>query len=150
MAFIKTLMIIKMKWILQIILFITNAMILLIKEVLGIFKDECSSSIITGFVGLRPKCFAFQFYGEEKEYKKCKGAAKHVVRRQLTYKEYDKVLQTNGVIHKSFNGIRSKNHIFFSIRSTKISLNSYENKRYWTNTGGILAYGHWRIKEMMT
>ena len=117
------------------------------KKTLGKFKDECSSKIITGFIGLRPKCYAFQIYGEEKEHKKCKGAAKHILRRQLTYKEYDKVLQTNEVIHKSFNSIRSKNHKIYSIRTTKISLNSYENKRYWTNTGDSLAYGHYSIEN---
>ena len=120
------------------------------KKTLGKFKDECSSKIITGFIGLRPKCYAFQIYGEEKEHKKCKGTAKHIVRRQLTNKEYDKVLQTNEVIHKSFNSIRSKNHKIYSIRTTKISLNSYENKVYWVDSINSLAYGHWRIKEMMT
>ena len=117
---------------------------------MGKFKDECSSKIITRFIGLRPKCYAFQIYGEEKEHKKCKGTAKHVVKGQLTYKEYDKVLQTNEVIHKSFNSIRSKNHNIYSITTKKVSLNIYENKRYWRNTGDSLAYGHWIIKEMMT
>ena len=54
------------------------------KNTLGKFKDECSSKMITGFIGLRPKCYAFQIYGEKKEHNKCKGAAKHVVKRQLT------------------------------------------------------------------
>ena len=80
------------------------------KKVLGKFKDETASKVITGFIGLRPKCYAFKIHGDDKEHKKCKGTAKHVVKRQLTYEQYDRVLRTNEVIHKSFNSIRSKNH----------------------------------------
>ena len=31
---------------------------------------------MTGFIGLRPKCYAFKIHGDDKEYKKCKGTAK--------------------------------------------------------------------------
>ena len=117
------------------------------KKILGKFKHEVSSNIITGFIGLRPKCYAFKTHGDEKVHKKCKGTAKHVVKRQLSYEQYDKVLRTNEVIHKSFNSIRSKNHKIFSINTTKVSLNSYENKRYWTTDRDSLAYGHWRINN---
>ena len=85
-----------------------NAMILLIenKRIIGKFKDECSSKIITGFIGLRPKTYAFKIHNENKKHTKCKRTAKHVVRRQLTYAQYDRVLKTNEVIHKSFDCIR--------------------------------------------
>ena len=75
------------------------------------------------------------------------GRGKNTVKRFMTYKEYDQVLQTNEVIHKSFNSIRSKNHKIYSIRTAKISLNSYENRRYWTNTGDSLAYGHYSTEN---
>ena len=67
-----------------------NAVILL-KKVLGKFKDEVPSEIITGFIGLRPKCYALRIHGDDKEHKTCKGTAKHVVKRQLTYEQYDRV-----------------------------------------------------------
>ena len=100
---------------------------------------------MTGFIGLRPKCYAFTIHGDNKEHKKCKGTAKHVVKRQLMYDDFNKVLETNEVIHKSFNSIRSKNHKIYSITTTKVSLNSYENKRYWISDRDSLAYGHWKI-----
>ena len=112
------------------------------KKVLGKFKDECEGKIMTGFIGLRPKSYAFKIHGDDKEYKKCKGTAKNTVKRKIKYDDYNKVLETNEVIHRSFNSIRSKNHMIFSINTTKVSLNSYENKRYWTSALDSLAYGH--------
>ena len=59
-----------------------------------------------------------------------------------------KVLETNEVIYRSFNSIRSKNHQIFSINTAKVSLNSYENKRYWTTSVDSLAYGHYKINYL--
>ena len=117
------------------------------KKVLGKFKDECEGKIMIGFIGLRPKCYAFKIHGDEKEYKKCKGTAKNTVKRKIKYDDYNQVLETNEVIHRSFNSIRSKNHKIFSINTTKVSLNSYENKRYWTTSVHSLAYGHYKIND---
>ena len=82
------------------------------------------------------------------EYKKCKGTAKNTVKRKMKYDDYNKVLETNEVIHRSFNSIRSKNHQIYSINTTKVSLNSYENKRYWTTSVDSLAYGHFKINYL--
>ena len=118
------------------------------KKVLGKFKDECEGKRMTGFIGLRPKCYAFKIHGDDKEYKKCKGTAKNTVKRKIKYDDYNKVLETNDFIHRSFSSIRSKNHKIFSINTTKVSLNSYENKRYWTTSVHSLAYGHYKINEV--
>ena len=56
--------------------------------------------------------------------KKCKGTAKNTVKRQIKYGDYNKAFETNEVIHRSFNSIRSKNHKIYSINTTKVSLNS--------------------------
>ena len=90
----------------------------------------------------------FKIHGDDKEYKKCKGAAKNTVKRKIQYDGYNKVLETNEVIHRSFNSIRSKNHKIYSINTTKVSLNSYENKRYWTTSVDSLAYGHFTINDI--
>ena len=63
-----------------------------------------------------------QFMVMIKKYKKCKGIAKGTVRRQMKYEEFETVLKTNEVIHKSFNSIRSKNHRIFSITTKKLLL----------------------------
>ena len=98
------------------------------KKVLGKFKDEVDGKTMTGFIGLRPKCYAFKIHSDDKEYKKCKGTAKNTVKREIKYDDYNKVLETNQVLHRSFNSIRSKNHKIYSISTTNISLNNYEKK----------------------
>ena len=109
------------------------------------FEDECEGKIMTGFVGLRLKCYAFKIHGDDKECKKCKGTAKNTVKGKIKYDDYNQVLETNRVIHSSFNSIRSKNHKMFSINTTKVGLNSYENKRYWTTSIDSLACGYYKI-----
>ena len=118
------------------------------KKVLGKIKGECEGKIMTGFIGLRPKWYAFKIHGDDQEYKKCKGTAKNTVKRKVKYDDYNKVLETNEVIHRSFNSIRSKNHKIYSIHTTKVSLNSYEYKRYWTTSVDSLAYGHYKINDL--
>ena len=113
------------------------------KKVLGKFKDEVDGKIMTGFTGLRPKCYAFKIHGGDKKNKKCKGTAKNTVERNIQYDGYNKVLETNEVIHRSFHSSRSKNHKILS--TTKVCLNSYESKRCWTTALDSLAYGHYGV-----
>ena len=58
-------------------------------------------------------------------------------------------LETNEVVHTSFHSIRSKIHKIYSINSTKVSLNNYENKRYWTNSVDSLACGHYQTHDFI-
>ena len=64
------------------------------KKVLGKFKDECDGKIITHFIGLKPKSYAFKIH-KEKEEKKSKGIVKHKVKNELNYKSYEKTLLEN-------------------------------------------------------
>ena len=56
--------------------------------------------IRAGFIGLRPKCYAFRIHGDDTEYKKCKGTAKNTVKRKKN--DHNQVLETKKVIHRSF------------------------------------------------
>ena len=73
------------------------------KKVLGKFKDELKNKIIIGFIALRPKCYAYLVYDDDKKYKKCKGITKGIIRHQMKYKEFETVLKTNKIIYKLFN-----------------------------------------------
>ena len=118
------------------------------KKVLGKFKDELSSKIMTHFIGLKPKSYAFKAQGDKKEYKKSKGVVKGKVNTELNYDMYERTL--NGEIKPTvkFNTIRSKNHHIFSINQTKFALSNFENKRHWLDTNLSLPYGHYSIRDL--
>ena len=61
------------------------------KKVIGKFKDETSSKIITEFVGLRAKMYSFKT-NDEYESKKAKGIKKLVVKKALRFNDYKRSL----------------------------------------------------------
>ena len=114
------------------------------KKVLGKFKSE-ETEEITHFIGLRPKCYAYKVYDEEKERKKAKGTLKRVVKNELNYDKYDRTLMLNEKFSNRQNSIRSYKHNIFSITQDKVSLTSFCNKRYWYNNISSVPYGHYSI-----
>lgn len=116
------------------------------KKVLGKFKDELNGKIMTHFIGLKPKSYAFKVQGDKKEHKKSKGIVKHKVDKQINYDMYEQTLNGDIKPEVSFNTIRSKNHQIYSINQTKFSLSNYDNKRYWINNEESLPYGYYGLK----
>ena len=114
-------------------------------KVLGMFKDEVNGKIITQFIGLKPKSYAFTIHGEDDEHKKSKGVVKHKVKKnchiRTTTKHYFKTKK-----HEiTYNFIRSRNHQLFSMSQVKQSLSNYENKRLYIDAFTSLPYGHYSI-----
>ena len=72
------------------------------RKVLGMFKDEVNGKIITKFIGLKPKSYAFTIHGEDDEHKKSKGVVKHKVKKncriRTTTKHYFKEKSTKSQI----------------------------------------------------
>ena len=116
------------------------------KKVLGMFKDEVNGKIITRFIGLKPKSYAFTTHGEDEEHKKSKGVVKHKVKKELTYQNYHEALHQNKKHEITYNFIRSKTHQIYSMSQVKQSLSNYENKRYYVDAFSSIPYGHYSIK----
>ena len=57
------------------------------KNVIGMMKDETGGKQISEFVGLRAKIYSFRM-DEGKEGKKCKGVAKAVVKKTISFDDY--------------------------------------------------------------
>ena len=53
------------------------------KKVFGLMKDELGGEIMTEFVTLRPKMYAYKARGSES--KKCKGIKKYVVCKTISF-----------------------------------------------------------------
>ena len=97
------------------------------KKVIGMFKDEAAGKIITKFVGLRAKNYAFILDGEE--HKKCKGIKKCVTKNSITFKDYETCLFTNVKQLRKMNVFRIRGHDVYSEQVNKIALSANDDKR---------------------
>ena len=61
-----------------------------LNKVIGLIKDEPGGEIMTEFVTLRPKMYAYKT--ESAESKKCKGIKKCVVKKTISFKDYENCL----------------------------------------------------------
>ena len=104
----------------------------LIKNVIGLKKDELGGDIITEFVALRPKAYSY-VTNNFIEMKKAKGAKKCVVNKMLRFDDYKKCLFDNGKVLKSQQRFKSKNHEVYTENINKIALSCDDDKRIVTS-----------------
>ena len=113
------------------------------KKVIGLFKDEAAGKIITKFVGLRAKNYAFLLDGEEN--KKCKGIKMNVTKNEITFKDYETCLFQNIVQRRKMNVFRSHGHDVYTEEINKIALSANDDKRVILKDGvHTRAHGHYR------
>ena len=110
------------------------------QKVIGKFKDELNGQIMTEFIALRAKAYAFLIdcYNDD-EYdknniinKKSKGKKKCVIKRELTFKNYKDSLLNNEIVIKSQHRFRSDHHKVYTEEVNKIVLSSNDDKRIQT------------------
>ena len=70
------------------------------KNVIELFKDELGGKIITEFVALRAKAYAY-LIEDGSEHKKAKGTKKCVIKRELMFENYKDSLFNDKIILKS-------------------------------------------------
>ena len=116
------------------------------KKVLGKMKDECASSIVNEFVGLRSKMYSILSEGTNSSEKKtAKGIKRKVVETKLRHCTYKSCLLDNKIEMCSMNQIRSYDHQLYSISMRKIGLSPHDDKRYVLENGcDTLAHGHYK------
>ena len=112
-----------------------------------LFKDESAGCILESFVGLRSKMYSLQHSDSRKDARKAKGIKKSVV-RTISHQDYlDWLLNMTQMKH-SFHAIRSHRHRLYTIKQTKLSLSSFDDKRYLLDCSiHSLPYGHKALKR---
>ena len=98
---------------------------------LGKFKDELHGQVMTEFIALNPKCYAFRFQKLNmyiEEVKKAKGVSYATVKHTLPFKEYQKVLEEGNTTSRIITNIGSFNQQLFSFNTDKIALNAFYDK----------------------
>ena len=95
-------------------------------KVPGLFKDEAGGKIISEFVRLSAKSYAFDM---DDEFKKCKGVKKYVVNKEITLNDYKNFLFSGRQQLRPMNVIRSHHHEVFTEQAIKIALSANDDKR---------------------
>ena len=108
------------------------------KKVIGLMKDELGGDIITEFVALRPKAYAY-ITDDLVELKKAKGTKKCVVKKMLRFNDYKKCLFEKEKILKSQKRFKSENNSVYTECINKIALSCGDDKRIATSDG-ITSY----------
>lgn len=122
------------------------------KKKLGALKDELKGNLMTHFIGLRSKCYSFQYQSQNgvKQVKKSKGV-KHYIVNELSFSEYEIALNDRFLkMYKEQYMIRSKLHTIYTINQHKVALNSNDDKRYiLADNVNTLALGHRKIEKKL-
>ena len=122
------------------------------KKVIGLMKDELGGKIMTEFVALRAKMYAYRkidclavqhdhFVACDE--KRCKGTKKCVVFEGLTFDDYKTCVFDGKTIYRDQMLFENKKHEVYTVSKYKIALNRDDDKRI-VQANGIttLARGH--------
>ena len=111
------------------------------KKVLGTFKDELKSRIITEFIGLKPKMYSFNFIENNIEINKNihKGIKNSI---SLKHDEYKISLYKEELIYKEFYNLQLNKQNIYLDKIKKIALNPFDSKRNWIDNINSLPYGY--------
>ena len=114
------------------------------KKKIGLMKDELCGKVMTEFVALRAKLYAYKQLDIKKpEDKRCKGIKKCVVKKMLTFDNYKKCLDDGENVCREQILFQNKDHEVYTSKANKIALNRNNNKRLvQANQISTLARGH--------
>ena len=102
------------------------------------FKDELGGKIMTEFIALRAKVYAY-ITEDGSVHKRTKGTKKCIMKREIMFEYYKDCLFNNKTIIKSQQRFRSDHHRVYTEEVNKIALSSNDDKRLQT-FDGITTY----------
>ena len=99
------------------------------KKVTDMMKDELNGKIMTEFVALRAKMYAYRKIDKEVEEKHCKGTKKCVVSEGLTFDDYKTCLFDGKTIYRGQMLFENKKHEVYLVNKYQIALNRDDDQR---------------------
>ena len=115
------------------------------KKLVEFMKDELGGKIMTGFVVLRPKLYAYRKL-DIKEDKRCKGIEKCMVNKMISFDDYKNCLLSRKSVNRAQLIFGSNQHRINTVRVNKVALNRDDDKQIvkkdWIST---LACGHYSL-----
>ena len=115
------------------------------KNVIGLMKDELGGEIMTEFVTLRPKMYAYQTGSAES--KKCKGIKKCVVKKTISFEDYKNCLFSGETSYRFQLMFRSTKHKVKTLEVNKLALSRDDIKCITVNGINSLARGHYKVTK---
>ena len=112
------------------------------KNVIGLMKDELGGEIMTEFVTLRPKMYAYKIGSAES--KTSKGIKKCVIKKTISFKDYKNCLLSGGPSYRSKLMFRSSKHKVRTLEVNKLVISRDDDKRITVNGISSLTRGHHR------
>ena len=91
-------------------------------------KDDLGGEIMSEFIALRPKMYAYEKLDGGVD-KKCKGTKKCVVKKQITFKDYKQVLETGDAQYRTQQRFISDKHRVYTQLVRKLALSANDDKR---------------------
>ena len=110
------------------------------KKVISLMKDELGGGIMSEFVTLRPKMYAYKVGSSES--KKCKGNKKCVVKKTISFEDYKACLFGGQASYRSQLMVRSLKHEVRMLEVNKLVLCRHDDKRITVDGIASLARGH--------
>ena len=101
------------------------------KKEIGLMKDELGERIMSEFVALRVKTYAY-LIDDDNEVKEVKGTRKCVVNRELKFNDYKDYQPNNKAVLKSQQRFKIDRHDVYAEEVNKTALNSNDDKRLQT------------------
>ena len=112
------------------------------KKVIGLMKDELGGEIMTEFITLRPKMYAYKTGSTES--KKCKGIKKCIAKKTISFKNYKACLFSEETSYRCQLMFRSSKHEVRTLEINKLALSRDDDKHITINGISSLARGHHR------
>lgn len=112
------------------------------KKIPGYFKDESGGKLIEKFVGLRSKMYSLKMFENQEEVKIAKGVKTPVIRKDLTFNDYERCLKENVEMEHEFHTLKSTSHKVVTAHQSKKSLSPFDDKRWLISNFDSLPYGH--------
>ncbi|HYT42363.1 MAG TPA: DNA polymerase [Methylomirabilota bacterium] len=112
----------------------------------GSMKDEVDGKVITEFVALRPKLYAYEVDG--KTFTRAKGVRRPALAK-ITLQDYKDCLFNDNIKKVNQPIFQSKAHVIYTVMQEKLGLSANDDKRYCEGEYKIrtLPWGHYSIND---
>ena len=120
------------------------------KKLIGKFKDELGGKVLTEFVALRAKTYAYTQLNDDKleEHKKAKGTKKCVIKKHLNFDLHKKALFNNETIRCTQQRFKIDYHNIYTQTVHKTALDNKDDKRI-LSFDGITTYPYGIDKDLI-